>query len=92
MLGSNLAFADPDLTGSPLESLAPGRTARPGERLMLAVFEQARADLALPRGAVARQDALRWLRSDDEEWPLAFARICRHFGIDPDAARDALLR
>ncbi len=91
MLGSNLAFVDSDLSHSPLEALAPGRAAQPGERLMLAVFEQARADLALPHGATARQDALSWLRSDAEEWPLAFTRICRHFGIDPQAARHALL-
>ncbi|MDX2170438.1 MAG: hypothetical protein SF182_25425 [Deltaproteobacteria bacterium] len=91
MLGSNLAFAAPDLITSALEPLVPGRTARPAERLMLAVFEQARADLALPHGAVARQDARRWMQSDDDEWPLAFVRICRHFGIDPDAARAALL-
>lgn len=92
MLGSTLAFADPDLFGSSFESLAAARRAHSGERLMLAVFEQARADLALPPGAVACQDARRWMMSDDDTWPLAFVRICRHFGIDPDAARDALLR
>ena len=87
MMGTNLAFADSE----PMSSDPPGRAPQPGERLMIAVLEQARADLQLPRAALPRVEALRWLHSDDESWPLSFARISRHFGIDPAAARAALL-
>jgi hypothetical protein len=87
MIGSALAHVETDAAAAEVS----GRAARPAERLMIAVLEQARADLALPPGALARRDAERWLHADDEAWPLSFARICRHFAIDLGAARAALL-
>jgi len=78
-----------DVTSTPAAD--PAHAARPAERLMLALLEQTRADLDLPVDALPRLDALHWLRSDDEAWPLSFVRICRHFGIDPLAGRAALL-
>lgn len=87
MMGTALAYVEAE----PVSADGPRRDARPAERLMMAVIEQARADLTLPAGAPARRDATRWLHSDDERWPLSFARICRHFGIEPAAARAALL-
>ncbi|MEO8601747.1 MAG: hypothetical protein ABI629_04130 [bacterium] len=88
MLGTHLALILPDDVGSQREQV--GRE-RPAEHLMIAVLQQARADLDLPAQSLPRLDALRWLNSDDERWPMSFARICRHFGIDPDAGRLALL-
>lgn len=75
--------------------LAGDRDLRPEERLMIEVLVCACADLRLTaRGAEA--DALRaaardWIASDDEEWGLSFAAICRHFGVDPGAVRKRLL-
>jgi len=89
MIGTNLALIEPEDLSATSGPAQVGR-ARPAERLLLAVLEQARADLDLPGQALPRLDALRWLNSDDEAWPLSFVRICRHFGIDPQAARAAL--
>jgi hypothetical protein len=90
MLATNLALALPEALPAS-HPADPASAARPAERLMLALLEQVRADLDLPREALPRHDALRWLRSDDDLWPLSFVRICRHFGIDPQAGRAALL-
>jgi hypothetical protein len=89
MLGTNLALVLPE--DVPSNSAAADHAGRPAERLMLALLEQARADLDLPFDALPRVDALRWLQSEDDAWPLSFVRICRHFGIDPAAGRAALL-
>ena len=75
--------------------LTAGRALQPEERLMVEVLALACADLRLrARGAAAdavRAEAHAWIASDDEAWPLAFARICRHFGIEPAALRERLL-
>lgn len=78
-----------------LELLAAGRDVRPEERLMIEVLVCACNDLRLTaHGAAA--DALRaaardWIGADDEQWGLSFARICRHFGVDPQMLRARLL-
>lgn len=63
---------------------------------MIEVLSLACADLRLvahgPAAARVRDAARRWIASDAEAWPLSFVRICRHFGIDPSAARAAVLR
>lgn len=78
-----------------MELLAGDRDLRPEERLMIEVLVNACADLRLTaRGAEAdalRADAREWIAATDEAWPLSFASICRHFGVDPDAVRRRLM-
>lgn len=80
------------LGGAPISSAS----LRPEERLMVEVLALACANLGLaargPAAAQVRKGARQWIESDAEVWPLAFAHICRHFGIDPGAARAAVLR
>jgi hypothetical protein len=87
---------DSSSPGNLLQQRIGERSAKPEERLMLEVFTQACADLHLPAyGAGAerlRRMAQRWFESDDDTWPLSFASICRHFAIEPRAARGALLQ
>ncbi len=65
------------------------------ERLMIEVLARACTDVRLIAcGAAAahmRRSARAWIASDAEAWPLSFVRICRHFGIEPEAARGILL-
>jgi len=59
-----------------------------GQSLMLAVLEQALADLRSVSGKVSRQ-ARAWFlaRNNGSEHVFSFARICREFGYDPVAIR-----
>ena len=59
-----------------------------GQSLMLAVLEQALADLRSVSGKVSRQ-ARAWFlaRNNRSEHVFSFARICREFGYDPVAIR-----
>lgn len=59
-----------------------------GQSLMLAVFEQALADLRSVSGKVSRQ-ARTWFlaHNNRSEHVFSFARICREFGYDPVAIR-----
>lgn len=81
--------------GAAQELLAAGRDVCPEERLMIEVLVCACNDLRLTaRGpaADALRDAARdWIGADDEDWALSFARICRHFGVEPEAVRARLL-
>ena len=65
---------------------------RPGKCLMLAVLEQAVADLQSPSLNVRRQ-ALAWFlaRAARANHLFAFSHICRELGCDPAAVRVRLL-
>ena len=65
---------------------------RPGNYLMLAVLDQAVADLRSPSFNVRRQ-ARAWFlaRGDRANHLFAFSHICRELGCDPVAARVRLL-
>jgi len=58
-------------------------------RLMLAVVERTKADLA-SRKARERLAAERLFRSDDRSHAYAFATICDAFDVEPAAVRQAL--
>lgn len=60
------------------------------ETLLLAVLEQAVADLD-DSSADVRYDAERYIfRGRSPEGPFSFAAVCAHFRLSPDAVREAL--
>jgi hypothetical protein len=75
--------------------LAVGRDLLPEERLMIEVLVCACNDLRLtargPAADALREAARQWIAADDDAWALSFARICRHFGVDPQALQARLL-
>jgi hypothetical protein len=75
--------------------LAGDRDLLPEERLMIGVLVCACTDLRLtacgPAADALRDEARRWIAVDDDQWPLAFVPICRHFGVEPAALRARLL-
>jgi hypothetical protein len=76
--------------------LAGERDLAPEERLMIEVLVCACTDLRLsargPAADALRAAAQQWIAADDETWPMSFVPICRHFGVDPRALRERLLR
>jgi hypothetical protein len=69
----------------------------PERRLLVAMIEQAAADVRLfrhGRSARARRmfnDARDWLLSNDRSHPMAFATICDNLGLAVTAVRSILL-
>lgn len=65
----------------------------PERRLLVAMIEQAAADVRLFKGrANARAkrmyaDAREWLRSNDRSHPFAFLTICDQLGLSPSSVR-----
>jgi hypothetical protein len=59
------------------------------ERLYVAVLGRALDDLGGPVPRL-RAAARRYLKSDNETWPLSFKKICEHFNIDASEVRKAL--
>jgi hypothetical protein len=77
---------------------SPEVTASPGNRLMLAVLEEAivtfQRGLNSPRAEHRRHfhEVDRWIKSGDTDWPFAFENICASLQIDPDYIRAGLRR
>jgi len=73
-------------------------TASPGNRLMLAVLEEAlvtfQRGLNSPRAEHRRHfhEVDRWIKSADTDWPFAFENICSCLHIDADYIRAGLKR
>lgn len=67
------------------------RRRSPAEVLQSAVLEQALTDLRSPVRRI-REEAERYVETDDTSGPFAFVSICHAFEIDPVAAREVLLR
>jgi len=73
-------------------------TASPGNRLMLAVLEEAlvtfQRGLNSPRAEHRRHfhEVDRWIKSGDTDWPFAFENVCASLHIDPDYIRAGLKR
>ena len=73
-------------------------TASPGNRLMLAVLEEAlvtfQRGLGSPQPEQRRRchEVDRWVSSADTDWPFAFENICSCLQIDPDYIRSGLRR
>lgn len=68
------------------------RALRAEELLMLAVFEQALADLN-NRCPAIRADADAYIFSYDPDYSVfSFDSVCRHFNLSPSAVRAALKR
>lgn len=45
----------------------------------------------LRSGGELREDALTYLYDEEEEYVFSFISICRHFGMDPEKTRDAIV-
>ncbi|MBX3024032.1 hypothetical protein KF840_03885 [bacterium] len=64
----------------------------PEVRLAAAVLAQAIADVRWRRpdgrDRIRANAALRWVRSDDGQWPYSFLRICEVLRIEPEWVRD----
>jgi hypothetical protein len=69
-------------------------------RLLAAVLDEARGDLAGPciggdHGPASRVcprcDAAAWVAAEDTVWPFSFPNICTALGLDVHAARGAVL-
>jgi len=73
-------------------------TATAGNRLMLAVLEEAlvtfQRGLNSPHAEHRRHfhEVDRWIKSADTDWPFAFENICSCLRIDPDYIRAGLRR
>ncbi len=73
------------------------RALQPERRLMLAVLENAIAELLRIRGrrieSLPRhtREVEEWIASDARDWPFAFVNICDALGIDPDYVRSGVL-
>jgi hypothetical protein len=71
---------------------------QPERRLMLAVLEDAIDGYVANGGAVRGirrvrfEEAARWFRANDTEWPFSFVCICDALGIDPAVIRRMLVR
>jgi hypothetical protein len=68
----------------------------PALRLSTAVMAQAMADLRLRRrdgrDHIQVSSALRWVRSNDSDWPLSFLRVCELLQLDPSWVRGIVKR
>lgn len=99
-----IGIADEELAP---ETLVPEQFARlwhqsqaltPEQQLAFSVLFEAVLDLRKHRFATRRRqqrlyiDAYRWVASRDREWPFSFENLCVLFGIDPEGAREQLLR
>lgn len=75
----------------PLQPVEPRRRALAAEELlMLAVLEQAVADLDHPCPAI-RADADAYIFSYDPDYSIfSFDSVCRYFNLSPSAVRQAL--
>jgi hypothetical protein len=69
---------------------------QPERRLMLAVLEEAVADvqrLCFATAPLARREfraAQEWIEREDHEWPFSFVRICDALGLEAQAIRRGL--
>lgn len=45
-----------------------------------------------PRGVAIFQETRAWILSNESEWPYSFSNLCEVLGVDPEAARAALIR
>ena len=77
----------------------PPAALRPEQRLLRAVLEEALAELAAGRMAVAspvdnqrRRELLDWFASHDRSWPCSFENVCDAIDLDPDRVRGKLGR
>jgi hypothetical protein len=72
-------------------------TLQPEKRLMLAVLENAIAELLKVRGRAVTslprraRDVEEWIASDAADWPFAFVNVCGALGIDADYLRAGVL-
>ncbi|GIW40861.1 MAG: hypothetical protein KatS3mg076_1438 [Candidatus Binatia bacterium] len=64
----------------------------PEERLLLAVFEQALADLDDPCPAVRADAEAYFFLHGPDAGAFGFHAVCAHFGLSPTAVRAALRR
>jgi hypothetical protein len=68
----------------------------PEVRLAAAVLAQAMADIRLRRrdgrDHIQVAAAVRWVRSADTHWPLAFLRVCELLQLEPQWVRDMVRR
>jgi hypothetical protein len=68
----------------------------PEVRLAAAVLAQAMADIRLRRrdgrDHIQVAAAVRWVRSSDTHWPLAFLRVCELLQLEPQWVRDMVRR
>lgn len=68
----------------------------PELRLAAAVLTQAMTDVRMRRrdgrDHIQVAAALRWIRSDDSAWPLAFLRVCELLQLDADWVRQTVRR
>jgi hypothetical protein len=80
--GKRVGFEDPTM-------VFRERSAKPEERLLIALLEQASSDARLPGplGDGARE----YVAARETMWPMSFLRICEHFELDPDAVEKAIL-
>ena len=77
----------------------PPAALRPEQRLLRAVLEEALAELAAGRMAVAspvdnqrRRELLDWFASHDRSWPCSFENVCDAIDLDPERVRGKLVR
>jgi hypothetical protein len=74
-----------------------GEAISPERELMVAVLQEAIADVQRYRFAKAREQqklfsqACEWMSSDDMSWPFSFASLCATLGISAEGIRDRLL-
>jgi hypothetical protein len=75
----------------------PPHALRPEQRLLRAVLEEALAELAAGRMAVAspvnnhrRRELLDWFASRDRSWPCSFENVCDAIDLDPERVRSKL--
>ena len=77
--------------------MSAANPAHPGElALRAAILERAIWDLELgndkaTRDADVRTDAMRWIKTGDDNNPFSFTAVCQALGIDPDAAQTAII-
>jgi hypothetical protein len=92
----DLSYADAELLAQ--ENVCRQRIAEPERRLMLAVLLDAVVCVqrrgATPAGPLRseRQEAERWIRSNDQSWPCSFVNVCEALGLAHEPLRRALLR
>lgn len=74
-----------------------GESVSPERELMVAVIQEAVADVQRYRSARSREqqklyrDAREWLISDDTTWPFSFASLCATIGLSPEGIREGIL-
>lgn len=68
----------------------------PELRLAASVLAQSMADIRLRRpdgrDHIQVAAAVRWVRSNDSHWPLAFCRVCELLQLEPEWVRDRVNR